>query len=194
MTVSVSVGVTRAREAGLELARMLATLLWVVATSAAILAGLGALPGWIAGEARSVHRVATIEDAERRLGARLLTPAVYPERLAWPPAEIRIAGGRGGSAALALHDRGGAPALVLFQATEDGAPIAAALLGERTVLSTRRATIGSRPATLSAVLVDGDAWQELGWELAGRAIVLRSRGDVDELFRIAHSTHREGGR
>lgn len=184
----------RGREAGLELARMLATLLWVVAVSAVTVAGLGALPGWIAGEERGVHRVASIQDAERRLGARIILPAVYPERLAWPPAEIRVAGGRHGSVALTFVDRAGAPALQLIQSTEEGAPIAPALLRDRTVHGLRRTSVDARPATLSRVHVAGEGWDELAWDLRGRSIVLRGRGDLGELYRMAASVHREGGR
>ncbi|HTN51181.1 MAG TPA: hypothetical protein VML50_02160 [Anaeromyxobacter sp.] len=182
----------RVRDAGQELARMLAALVWVVAASAAVLAGLGALPGWIAGEARAVARVRSVDEAERRLGARLALPAYFPQRLAWPPAAVRVAGGRGGSAAIEVAGRDGAPALLLLQATEEGGEIAAALLGERTVVSTRRAAVGSVPATLAAVLVEGRPWEELSWQVGGRAVVLRSCGGEEELFRIAHSVRREG--
>ncbi len=185
--------VTRAREAGLELARMLATLLWVGATSALMIAGLGALPGWIAGET-AVHHVGTIEEAERRLGARLVLPGYFPERLAWPPAEVRVAGGRRGSVALVFVDRAGAPALQIVQSTTDGAAIAPALLEGRSVVSSQRTAVGARPATLSAVLLDGHPWQELSWDLHGRPVMVRTRGDVDELYRMARTTHREGGR
>jgi hypothetical protein len=42
------------------------------------------------------------------------------------------------------------------------------------------------------VLVDGAAWEELRWERDGRAMILRTQGDVEELFRMARSAHREG--
>ena len=57
-----------------------------------------------------------------------------------------------------------------------------------------RAAVGKLPATLSDVLVDGELHRELTWELGGWAIMLRSSGDVDELFRMARTTHRQGGR
>ncbi len=188
-----TVAVTRAREAGLELARMLATLLWVGATSALVIAGLGALPGWIAGET-SVHHVGTLEEAERRIGARLVLPGYFPERLTWPPAEVRMAGGRRGSVALVFVDHAGAPALQIVQSSSDGEPIAPALLEGRSVLSSQPTAVGTRPATLSAVLLDGHPWQELSWDLRGRHVILRTRGEVDELYRMARTTHREGGR
>ncbi|BDG06865.1 hypothetical protein [Anaeromyxobacter oryzae] len=181
--------VTRARDVGLELARMLATLFWVSGASVVTVAVLGAVPGWIAGESAGVRRVTSVDDAERRLGARLLLPAFFPERIAWPAAEVRVAGGRRGSAALAFRDHAGAPALQLVQATDDAAPIADALLEGATVLDTRRTAVASRPATLSSVLVEGVRWSELRWSLGGRAVVLRGRGDLDELFAIARSIH-----
>jgi hypothetical protein len=60
------------------------------------------------------------------------------------------------------------------------------------VVSSRRAAVGSVPATLAAVLVDGRPWEELSWQIGGRAVVLRSRGGEEELFRIAHGLRREG--
>ena len=61
--------------------------------------------------------------------------------------------------------------------------------------STSPATLGGRPATLADVLWPAArAMRELAWELQGRAMVLRSAGDVEELFRMAKSAHREGGR
>jgi hypothetical protein len=185
-------GMTRAREVGLELARMLAALFWVSGASAACLAGLGAIPRWIAGDGTGARPAASVEDAERRVGGRVLLPAVFPERLAWPPSAIRVAGGRGGSVSLVFTDHHGRPALEIVEATEAGVPVAPELLRGRTIVSSRRTILGARPATLAAVLVDGEPWQELAWELRGRAILLRTRGDVDELYRIAHSAHEEG--
>lgn len=188
-----TVAVTRAREAGLELARMLATLLWVGATSALVIIALGALPGWITGDTGARH-VASVAEAERRLGARLVLPGFYPDRLAWPPSEVRVAGGRRGSAALTFADRAGAPAAQLIQATADGAAIDPALLEGTTVLSSQRTAVASRPATLSSVLVEGQPWLQLSWDLRGRPVILRTHGDLDELYRMARTTHREGGR
>jgi hypothetical protein len=178
---------------GGEIARMIATLAYVTIATAALLAGLGALPRWIAGDA-AVRRTLTLEEAERRLGIRIPLPAYYPQRLAWPPAEVRIAGGRHGSAELHLAARDGGPPVELVISTEAGTPIAPALLEGRTVLGSRPTVVGSQPAALATILLDGVSWHELDFEHEGRAVVLRTRGDLDELFRMAKSMHVEGRR
>ena len=172
---------------------MLAALAWVAAATVLTLAGLGALPGWLAGEPRDVRRVASVEAAERWLGARLASPSYFPARLGWPPAEVQVAGGRGGSAAFTFRARSGqGPDVELLQATAPGVPIPPALLAVGSELSATRATVGGRPATLARVLVEGKTWVELRWERDGRAMVLRTQGDVEELLRMARSAHREG--
>jgi hypothetical protein len=173
---------------------MLATFVWVSGATVVTLAALGALPGFITGDRGTVRRAATIDDAERRLGARVLVPGYFPERLVWPPKAILVAGGRRGSVRLDLDAKDGGPDLHILQATSEGEPIAAELLQHRTVLRTSRATVGVQPATLSDVIVDGVPQRELAWELHGRAMILRSAGDVEDLFRMARTSHREGGR
>lgn len=194
MTAAVTAGADRAGGAGLELTRMLASLVWVLGATAATIAVLGAAPRWISGESRAVRGAATIQEAERRLGARVLVPGYFPDHLAWPPAEIHVAGGRRGSVRLAIASREGGPGVEILEATRDDEPIAPDLLGDRTVLRTARTSVGSVPATISDVLVGGHPVREIAWTLHGRAMILRSAGDLDELFRMARSAHREGGR
>jgi hypothetical protein len=173
---------------------MLASFVWILGATAATIAGLGALPGWLTGDSGAVRHVPTIQEAERRLGARVLVPGYFPSRLEWPPAEIRVAAGRRGSVRLALAARDGGPGVELLQATADDEPVSPLLLGDRTVLRTSPTSLGPVPATISDVLVDGHPVRELSWTLHGRAMLLRSAGDVEELFRMARSAHREGGR
>jgi hypothetical protein len=194
MTALVTKGAARAGGAGLELVRMLATFVWVGGATVATVVALGALPGFITGDRGTVRSAATVQDAERRLGARVLVPGYFPERLAWPPRRILVASGRHGSVRLDLDARDGGPDLHILQATEAGEPIAAELLHDRTVLRTSRARVGAHPATLSDVLVDGTLHRELAWDIEGRRMILRSAGDVEELFRMARTSHREGGR
>jgi hypothetical protein len=194
MTAGVTTSAGRAGGAGLELVRMLATFVWVAGATFVTIAALGALPGWFIGERGTVRRAATIQDAERRLGARILVPGYFPDRLAWPPAAILVAGGRRGSVRLDLAAHDGGADLHILQATREGEPVAPELFHGRTVLRTSRATVGAHPATLSDVLVDGVLHRELAWEAQGRAVILRSAGDVEELFRMARTSHREGGR
>ncbi|WP_242352492.1 MULTISPECIES: hypothetical protein [Anaeromyxobacter] len=193
MTERTAMGAVRASGAGVEIARMLVTLAYVLAGTAAAIVGLGALPRLLAGDT-GPHRAASIQEAERRLGARILLPGYYPERLAWPPAAIHVAGGRHGSVRLAFAARDGGTGLELVAATDAGVDIAPALLSDRTVLGARPTVVGGHPATLASVLVEGVAWQELSWSVNGRAVVLRSQGDLDELVRIARSLHGVSGR
>jgi len=181
------------RGTALELLRMLAALGWVAATGALALGALGALPGWLAGEEQDVRRVASVEEAERFLGGRLASPSYFPSRLGWPPAEVRVAGGRGGAASFTFRPRRGEGSTVqLLQATTQGAAIPPPLLAVTRELSASRTTVGPRPATLARVLVDGTTWDELRWERDGRAMVLRTQGEVEELLRMARSAHRQG--
>jgi hypothetical protein len=194
MTTAATASAARAGGGRGELLRMCATFVWILGATIAAVAGLGAIPGWVAGETRGLRHVATIQDAERRLGARVLVPGYFPERLAWPPAEIHVAGGRRGSVRLAFAAQDGGAGVEILEATRDGEPIRPELLQDRTVLRTSRAIIGHAPGTISDVLVGGHPAKELAWELHGRAMILRSAGDVEELFRMAKSAHREGGR
>lgn len=194
MRAGEAAGADGAGGAGAELVRLVASFVWVLGATVVTIGVLGALPRWISGDSGAVRHAATIQEAERRLGARVLVPGYFPARLAWPPAEIRVAGGRRGSVRLALAARDGGPGIELLQSTADDAPVAAPLLEDRTVLRTSRTSVGGIPATISDVLVEGRPARELSWVLHGRAMVLRSAGDVEELFRMAHSAHREGGR
>lgn len=184
--------VARPRQAGLELARMLATLAWVVAGTAIVLGGLGAIPALLGRDASAARAVPTVDEAERRLGTRLAVPGFFPARLAWPPAEIRVAGHRGGSVRMTFHPRQGGKPIVLVQAAPGG-EIAPALLGGAREITGRRTTVGGRPARLADVLVDGETWAELTWALGDRPLVLRTRGDVEELYAMARSVRVEGG-
>jgi hypothetical protein len=182
---------TTERAAGPEAARMLAVLAWVAAATATSLGVMGALPGLLGSEPREVRTLPTVEEAERWLRAPLALPSYYPSRLAWPPSEIRVVGGRGGAAALGLRAQGGhAVEVLLLQGTTPGAPIPASLLAGATELSSSRTHLEAIPVVRARVLVEGVAWEELRWERDGRALVLRSRGDVDELVRLARSVHR----
>lgn len=194
MNANVPGGGARAGDAGSELARMVASLVWVLMASALALAALGATPRWLVGDGRGMRHVPTVQEAERRLGARILVPGYFPARLEWPPSVIEVAGGRRGSVLLVFPARDGGPEVELLQATSEGEPIAEELLEGRTILRSGRTTVGSLPATISDVLVHGRPRVELAWEIRGRAVILRSAGDVEDLFRMARSAHREGGR
>jgi hypothetical protein len=181
------------RRVGPELLRLLAALGWVVATTALTLAGLGALPSWIAGQPREVRTVASVEIAERSLGAGLALPSYFPAHLGWPPARIRVAGGKGGAVELTFRQRaGGGDQLQLLQATTTGAPIPPVFDPAGSELSSSPTTVAGRPARLTRRTMGGEVWQQLAWERDGCQMVLRTRGDVDELFLIARSAHRRG--
>jgi hypothetical protein len=183
----------RPADAGLEIARMCATLAWVFAGSVLVLGVLGTVPTLLGGEPRGVRTIGSVAEAERILASRLAEPGYFPERLGWPPERIRISGLRGGSVALFLAARDGGPGVELLQAAPGGT-IAPALLGDPSELRARRTTVAGHPARIADVVLDGQTWTSLEWELGDRAVVLRSRGDVEELYRMARSLRVEGGR
>jgi hypothetical protein len=176
-----------------ELVKMLVILIWVSGATAVTLGVLGKTPGWLAGEERHVRNVETVDDAARRVRARLYLPAYFPRRLAWPPEKVRVAGGRGGSVAVTFKSsEDGLPSLIVFQATVPGDAISPLLLGKPRVMYESRTRVGTTPAIVSNVVIDGAVWQQLAWQVDGIALVLRARSAEPEIHRIAHGLRREG--
>jgi len=176
-----------------ELVKMFAILIWVSGATAVLLGLLGRTPGWIVGEERHVRDLETVDEAARRVRARLYLPAYFPERLAWPPARVRVAGGKGGSVAITFKSaEDGLPSLIVFQATVPGEAISPLLLGKPRVMYQSRTRVGTIPATISNVVIDGAVWQQLSWQIDGIAVTLRARSAEPEIHRLAHGLRREG--
>lgn len=161
----------------------------VVATAAVLLVAVDSIPGLVTGEPRHVRRARTVDEVERRLRTRLLVPYYFPSTLAWPPERIRFTVDPPG-AALSVAGRDGSPQVFLAEALGPG-PIPARLVPEAQVLHSSPVTVGGDRGVLSRVVVDGVVGWEVRWEQGGRRLLVRSRGTVEELLRMARSV-REG--
>ncbi len=176
-----------------ELLRSILTLLLVLGGTGGLLAALDSVPGCVQGVPRGVRRLKSIEEAERRLRGRLALPAYFPDTLRWPPAVIRVMQGASPAVALAFEGRGGGVEIWLAQTMAGDGPIAPALLPEVTVLGKGTVSIAGEEATLSRIVgEDGTIWHEVAWRQFGRRLVLRGKGSLDQLVRMARSAHREG--
>ncbi len=176
-----------------ELVKMFAILIWVSGATALLLGALGRAPTWIVGEERHVRNVETVDDAARRVRARLYLPAYFPKRLAWPPETVRVAGGKGGSVAITFKStEDGLPSLIVFQSTVAGEPISPLLIGKPRIMFESKTRVGTIPATIANVVIDGAVWQQLTWQLDGIALAVRARSAEPEIHRLAHGLRREG--
>jgi hypothetical protein len=186
-------GEARVGAKGMELLRALATLVLVMGGAAVALAGLDAAPGWLQGEPRGVRRLAGVDEAERRLKARLYLPAFFPIRYRWPPTSVRLLLGDPASVALDFEGREGGLALQLGQTVGGEGPISPLVLAPAEALQRSAVRIGDREGTLARVLgEDGAVWHEVAWRQGGRTLVLRGKAGVEELLRMSRSAHKEG--
>ena len=168
---------------------MLWTLALVLVGTAVLLSGLDALPSWLRGEPRGVRRVASVEDAERRLRARLMLPSFFPDTYRWPPAAVRVTRDDGGAVALSFDARDGTAALLLAETVGGTGPLGSGLLPESAVIQKQSAPLGDG-ATLSRIVgEDGTLLNQLEWTAAGRRFVLRGRGSLEGLMKMARSIH-----
>ena len=172
-----------------EGARALWTLTLVLGGAAVALATLDAIPTWLHGEPRGVRRAASVEDAERRLQARVILPSYFPDSLRWPPATVRFTRDDGGSVALSFLGRDGGPALLLAQTTGEGATLPEAIRGRLAVIQQQSAPVGADAVLARVVAEDGTLWNQLEWNAGGRHYLLRGRGSLDDLIRMARSVH-----
>jgi hypothetical protein len=159
---------------------MFGTWFVVVVTAAFGLRVADALPRVALGVPRGVERAADVAQLERETGRKMPVPAYYPDTIQWPPAEARVH--MEGSAAIWCRQRsGGATALVVATGPPGLLPPAVDLQREDMML-------GHRPATVSRVRdADGVVWQQVRWRTPGQIILIRYRGTLDELLKIAGS-------
>ncbi|WP_176066611.1 hypothetical protein [Anaeromyxobacter diazotrophicus] len=169
-----------------EALRAVCGLVAVVAAAALALAVLDAVPSWVAGDARDVRRARTVDEVQRRLRTRLVLPAYFPARLAWPPQRIRYLAGPPGAVGLWVDARGGAPALLLAQTLGRG-ELPERLVPPAQELDRSPIQVGAAQGRLARVVEDGEVRWQLTWEQGGRSLLLRSRGSVEELVRMARS-------
>jgi len=166
---------------------MLGAWLLVFAASAFSLHVTDALPRVAHGVPRGVVRVAGVAELERATGRRMPVPAYYPDSIEWPPADARMH--MDGSAAISSRQRpGGGMALVIASAPRGASGIATVLLPDSLELQREEALLGTRPAVVSRVRdADGAVWQQVQWQSRGQIILIRYRGTLDELLKIAGS-------
>jgi hypothetical protein len=172
-----------------EGARALWTMVLVLGGAATALVTLDAVPTWLHGEPRGIRRATTVEDAERRVQAKVFLPAYFPDTLRWPPSSVRFTRDEGGAVALSFLGADGAPALLLAQTTGGGGSIPEGLLGRRAVIQRQAAPLGDGAELARIVAEDGTLWNQLEWGVGGRRYVLRGRGSLDDLLRMARSIH-----
>ena len=170
-------------------ARTLGAWLLVFAAAAFSLRLADALPRAALGLPRGVVRAAGMAELERAAGRRMPLPAYYPDTLEWPPAETRMH--TGGSMAVWCRQRPGGPvALIVATAPPGSGGVAAALLPRSVELQREETSLGTRRALVSRLRdADGALWQQTEWQAGGQIILVRYRGTLDELLRIAGSVH-----
>ncbi len=180
-------------KAPMSLFGSLVMLAVVVGGAAVTLKGVDQLARAYGGDGAE-RRWASVAELERGLGVRLSMPAYFPKSLAWPPADVRTVGLRPRVALVGFAAVDGGPVrFVVAQTLGEGGELPAGVLPEGAVLDTRALELAGRPARLTRFLgEDGLTWHELAWEQGGQALVLRSRGGLEQLLKMADSVRREG--
>ena len=164
---------------------------WLLVVGAAIV-GLrvaDALPRAALGVSRGVTRAADVADLDRVTGRRMPIPAYFPDTIEWPPAEVRRHSS--GSAAIWCRQRdGGGLVLLLATAPPGASHLLDAVLPPAAELQREPSARGDRVVLVSRVRqADGSVWQQVQWPAPAQIILIRYRGTLDELLKIAGSVN-----
>lgn len=175
-----------------QLTLVVATLGVVMGMTAGVLRGLDLLARSLQGEPAGVKRYRSIEEAEKKLAARLLLPAYFPETLQWPTFAIRFSGRPSPAVALSFRgSEGSSQRLFVFQTLKDAGSFPQALLPPGPLLHSTAVPLDATEGRLSRIMgEDGEIWHEVAWEREGRRMALRFKGPVEELLRMARSMRR----
>lgn len=168
--------------------RSTASLLAVFVVAAAVLRVLDAVPRAVTGLPRGIVRVRSLDEAGRRLNGRIAMPVYFPAELEWPPSDIMLADDL--SVAVTCRERRtGRGRLIVASGPRGAGAIAAGLLPPATRLQSAETTVvPGRPLTVDRLQdATGAFWHQASWRDDGRLIIVRHRGGMDELLRIAAS-------
>jgi hypothetical protein len=171
------------------LLRIAGAWLLLVAAAAFGLRVADAVPRVALGVPRGVVRVPDVDRLDRESGRRMPVPAYFPDTIQWPPAEARLHAG--GSAAIWCRQRpAGGVALIVATAPRGSRDISGAVLPASVELQREAVMLGTRPAVVSRVRdADGAVWQQVQWQTADQIVLVRYRGTLDGLLKIAGSVH-----
>lgn len=151
------------------------------------------VPGWL-GEPRATVRYDSVQAAERDLRTRLMVPAVFPDRLVWPPTEVLLTPGADRPVRLAFRSATSDGIACIIAQTLDGtADLPRGLLAPGTVES--HAAISRDPDLPVVVQLvrtpDGTVWHEATSLVQNRRVVIRLIDSDDTvLLRMVRSLRR----
>ena len=167
--------------------RTVGAWLVVILSAAFVLRVADAVPRVALGVPRGVERAPDLATLERATGRRMPVPAYFPDSLEWPPAERRMH--TSGSAAIWCRQRpAGLFALIVATARAGPQGIAAAVLPASVELQREDGLLGGQRASVSRVRdAAGAVWQQVQWQTPDGIILVRYRGTLDELLKIAGS-------
>lgn len=173
-----------------EVARTVATLVLVVGTAAVLLRALDAVPRYLLGEPRGIRAYASVEEAERRVRARLYLPAYFPDTIRWPPTAVRVESGPPPAVALTFVGREeGAEVLLILQRLDRAPRRPSRLLPAAATLQTATVVLREARGEVARVATaDGRVWHDITWPVGDRTMTLRFRGDLEDGLRMARST------
>ncbi len=167
----------------------LAALLLVVAASAVVLRVADAVPQVLTGLPRGVTRAASLGDLARAQDRPVVLPTYYPSDLEWPPGDLLCAGPNA-RALTARQGATGAAWLTIASAPSEATLAAARLVPAVTVLQDTETRLGNLTARVQRLQdASGAIWHQAAWHAAARYHLVRYRGSLDDLMRIAASYH-----
>lgn len=175
--------------------RAVSRLLLVTAVAMAGLRVLDSVPRVLTGLPRGVVLVRSLEELRNRVGFDMPMPAYFPATLEWPPRDIWVY--RGQDVAVFVRQRAtNAPWLIVASAAPGARDVSGPALPDATVLQTTDVPAGSgTPFRVRRVEDAARAvWHEATWRQADRITVVRYRGPLDELMRIAESLRARSAR
>ena len=167
------------------LLRSLGVWLAVMAAAVAVIYVVDAVPSVIRGTPRGVRRLPSLPALERAAGRPMPVPAYYPSSLEWPPGDQRLR--PDGSAALWCRQRAdGALWLVIATAPATAPEVASDVMPPASELQRGDGTVNARPAVVTRLRdASGALWHQVSWSTPRWLVVVRYRGTLDELMRIA---------
>jgi hypothetical protein len=175
--------------------RAVVRLVIVTTVAMAGLRVLDSVPRVLTGLPRGVVLVGSLEELRNHVGFDMPMPAYFPATLEWPPRDIRVY--RGHDVAVIVRQRAtNAPWLILASAPAGARDVSGPVLPDATVLQATDVPADTG-TTIRVQRVEDAAravWHQATWRQANRPTVVRYRGPVDELMRIAESLRARSAR